>query len=458
MADEHEGLADVVAERDALRQQVSRENRIRWRHRVRSWTAAFLVALTCVSAVAATTGLWARRNFLDTSVFVERVTPLVDEMAMQEALTRVLGDRVTEAVDPRRLVSEELPDRGQILAAPIGAAVESFIRSLVGRFVTSDQFAALWAATVQRSHQAAVATLRGEANRFTSTAGGEVILNLVPIIDALLAEVGKLSPEILGRSVTLPTLTVEEAPDAAVRRLEAALGVNLRDGYGQVVVFQSTELSAVQDVVDLFDKGTVLLILLTLILLPLSLWVSPRRRRTVLQLCVGLAIGFLLVRRTSFYVEAQVLGEVKPVNREALQLVLGTFLNPLRAATLWVVAALAVAALGAVLTGPYPWMVPVRRAVAEATRRAARLTGQGARGVTDPRAVAWLQAYKDTVRIGEAAVLLVALLFLSLPWTVLFLLFAAAATVELLMTRTPTDEQADLPAPIPSGPLPPPRP
>ena len=464
MADDQESLAALLAERDALRQQVfSLEYQVRWRHRLRRWGAAFLVVLTCVSFAAATTGLWARRNFLNTEVFVERLAPLVEEVGMQEALTRVLGEEAVQAVDPRRLVSEALPERGQILVAPIGAAVETFIRNLVGRFVTSEQFDRLWAATVERSHRAAVALLEGKQSQFASTAGGEVTLNLVPIINAVLAEIGKLSPEILGRNITLPTLTVNDAPEAAVQRLESALGVNLEDGYGELVVFQSDELAAVQDVVTLFDRGTVLLVLLTLLLLPLTLWVSPRPRRTVLQLCVGIAIGLVLVRRTSFYVEGHVLDLLKdPANEPAVQLVLDTFLDPLRVATLWLLGGLAVAVVLAMLSGPYPWAVQLRAAVALAACRMASLAGRGARGVTDPRTVAWLQAYKDKVRLVEAAAFVFALLFLSLPWLVIFLLAAVIVGVELLLARATPEDLDDVPAAVsplpPSPPLPPHQP
>ncbi|MGH9279032.1 MAG: hypothetical protein ACRD12_13115 [Acidimicrobiales bacterium] len=452
MGDAEQALADVVAQRDALEQKVvTLENRMRWRARFRRWGAAFLVVLTCISFTAATTGVWAKRNFLNTEVFVERVGPLVHEVEMQEAISRILSDSAVEVIDPRRLVSEALPERGQILVGPISGAVESFIRNRVENFVASDQFDRLWLATVEKAHRSAVAVLEGKRSDFASTANGEVSLNLVPIINAVLAEIGKFSPDILGHNIQLPTLTVDEAPDAAVRRLEGALGVNLKDGYGQVTVFKSDELSSVQNAVELFDKGTILLVLATLVLLPLTLWVSPRWRRTLLQLCAGIAIGMVLVRRASFFVESDVLDLVKkPANEGAVQLLLTTFLAPLRTFALWVLAALAAVAAIAFITGPYPWMVRVRRGVRANTERAASLVGKGARSVADPRAATWLQAYKDKVRIGEAAVLLLALLFLNLSWLVIFVLFAIVAAIEVVMMRAlpePEPEQPEEPGP-----------
>ena len=64
--------------------------------------------------------------------------------------------------------------------------------------------------------------------------GDTVVLNLVPVINAVLAEIGDASPDIFGRTVNLPTLTVDDLPEDAIASIENALGRDLPDDFGQI--------------------------------------------------------------------------------------------------------------------------------------------------------------------------------------------------------------------------------
>ena len=188
-------------------------------------------------------------------------------------------------------------------------------------------------------------------------------LNLVPIIDDVLARIGQQSPEIFGKKVNLPTVTVEDVPKAAISKVESAFGIDLSDGYGQITVFQSDKLAEAQDAIALFDKLTVLLVVVTLVLLPLALWASPHRRRTLLQLLVGFALGVVLIRRFGYRLEGDLLSLVRiDENQGAVETALDVFVNPLRTACAWILAGLATIAAAALVTGPYPWAKRLRRA------------------------------------------------------------------------------------------------
>src|SRR5690606_34042786 len=108
------------------------------------------------------------------------------------------------------------------------------------------------------------------------------------------------------REIDLPEITVDEVPAAAISRIEDAMGVHLGEDFGQFTVYDDGTLTAAQHAVSLFDRYMVVLLPLGVALAVLAVWISRRRRRTLLQLCAGLVIGMVLVRRIAFRVHDEV--------------------------------------------------------------------------------------------------------------------------------------------------------
>ena len=125
--------------------------------------------------------------------------------------------------------------------------------------------------------------------------------------------------------------------------------------FGQFTVFDASRLQEVQDAVELFNRLVVFVAILAVALFALTLWVSPRRRRTLIQLVVGTALGVVLLRRLGLRLEDDVVDMVRPDNQEAAKVIVGAFVSSLLDATTWVLIVAAVIAVVAVITGPYPW-------------------------------------------------------------------------------------------------------
>ncbi|HET6949774.1 MAG TPA: hypothetical protein VFI47_05345 [Acidimicrobiales bacterium] len=433
-------VARLRAERDALRAEV---DSMRRKERQGGWwrrtVAALLVALACVVLVAAVVGIWARRNFLDTDRFVDRAGPLIEEPAVQQALAARLTEQVMTLVDPEALFQEALPERGQILAGPLAGAVEGFIGDQVETFMASEAFERLWVGALEVAHGTAVKVLRDESEVVT-TEGGQVTLNLLPIINAVLAEITAQSPEILGREVDLPDVTVEEIPEAAISRLEDALGVELGDDFGQFTVYDEGKLTAAQDAISLFDRLVVLLLPLGVVLAALALWLSRRRRRTLLQLAGGLALGMVLIRRVGFRLQDEIATlPPRPQGQRSASLAAEAFLQPLTTFGGWVLAGAAVVAAVAVLTGNYPWVVTLRRRAGVVWGQAIAATGERAR---DEATVAWITDHRDPLLAAGGAVALVILWAADLSWWGLFVVFALIAAYEVVVYRIGTPPEA----------------
>jgi hypothetical protein len=425
-------IEQLQAERDRLSREVKTlEEKKKSQSSIRTVGVFILVVLACVSFTGASVGVWAKRSFLNNEVFAERAAPLGADPAVQAALGVWVTDELMQVINPEEIFREALPDRGQILAVPLASAVRGFVQGKVDEFLASERFANLWSEAVTRAHARAVDVVEGSSD-VVSAQGDQIEVNLVPLVNGALAQVGQASPEIFGRTVDLPDLTVDDLPANAQARISEALGMPVGEDFGVIVIDDNGALSAAQEAVRLFGVAVWILVILATVLIPLALWVSHRRRRTLLQLVFGLALGLVLVRRLGFRLEGDALDRIaNETNRAAAKAITQSFVDPLLDATLialWVLLAIAVVA---VVTGPYRWAVALRRGVGNATASLGRIIGSAGERATDDATVAWLRANTGALQIGGAVVAVLALLLFDLSWFGLLVLMILLAAYEV---------------------------
>jgi hypothetical protein len=420
--------------------------------RIRGAAVVAVTALACVSFTGAVVGVWAERSFLDNDVFARRAVPIAEDPAVQAAVSRWITDQVMTVVKPEELFAEALPERGRILAVPLAGAVRGFVQSQVDDFVRSDTFARLWAAAVTRAHAAAVEVVEGRSEA-VGAEGGRIVVNLVPLVNAALARIGSRSPELFGRTIDFPDLTVEDLPASARQRLSQALGTPVGADFGVVRIDDGGRLAAAQDAVRLSSRLVWVLVALTAVSIPLALWLSRRRRRTLLQLVSGLALGLVLIRRVGLRVEGDAVDLIADDTvRAAARAIASAFLAPLLDTTallLWVLALVAAVAL---TTGPYRWATALRRGAARVGATALRTAEAVGDRAGDERTRAWVRADTGALQAVGVVAAVVALVVLDLSWwgllTLLVLLGAYQGGLWWL-GRAATTAPAGGPAPRP---------
>jgi hypothetical protein len=431
LAEERARLQEEV---DELRAQVTGA-KPRRAGRPRRIATAILVVVTALVVTVAVTSVWARRNALNTDRWVRTVGPIAEEPAVQQALGRYMTDQTMSAIDPEELFESALPERGQILAAPLTSALRGFVNDQVDSFLASETFQRLWVQINERAHQRVVQVLEGDLPPSLQVQGNDVVLNVVPLLNQVLARLGEQSPEIFGRTVDLPTVTVDEIPEEAVQKVESALGRDLPDNFGQFTVFDASKLQQVQDTVTLVNRLVVAAVILAVVLFALTLWVSPRRRRTLLQLMVGIALGIVIIRRLGLRLEDDVVELVKPENRDAVQVIVGAFVSSLLDATAWILGIAAVIAAVALLTGPYGWARALRRGTVSGAQAAVGAARSAINRQPDDPVVAWVGAHREVLQAGGIVVGILALLVFDLSWIGLFVLVALVIAYELVVQR-----------------------
>lgn len=226
-------------------------------------------------------------------------------------------------------------------------------------------------------------------------------------------------------------------------KLSNALGVPLPSNFGQITLVKSSDLATVQKGVKAFDRLTLVLPLAAIVLIALSLWLSVNRRRTVLQLAVGVSLLMIVERRVVIH-EQGVLASAAH-NPQLAQSVLGYLLHGFFVLTAWVLGVALVVLVIAVLSGPYRWAVAIRSRVQRTGRSIAGASSGGRRGV-----VAWMASHAAGLQLTGAVVAGILLLFVPVSWLSFLIIGVLLAACEIYLQRIkppPPDE-----APPASGP------
>jgi hypothetical protein len=434
-------IEKLRSERDELDARLrSTEERKDRRGRVRSLSAALLTLLACLAIVVTVPAGWTYRTIFDTDAFVDRVTPI----GFDPAVTPVLSDRLTTQifglVDVEAVVAEALPPRAQLLAGPLTGGIEDFVREKVDEVLSSDRFRDRWNQANRFAHTQIVAVLRNESE-IVDTAGGRVVLNLLPVVNEALQNIESRASGLFQKDVDLPEVTGGEVPDEVRDRISLALGVQVPEDFGEIVVFESDRLEAAQEAVSFFDRAIVFLAILTLVLIALALWMSRRRRRTLLKLVVGSMVGIVVVRRLAMWVEDEVVALAqRPDGERALGAITDQVLGSFFAVTLIViVVGLAIVAI-ALITGPYGWAVTARAKTSALARGVVNTASDSDR---QESTVTWVRAHREALQLAGGIVFVLLLLILELSWLGFLLLGGLIALYEIWLVRLGAGDTGD---------------
>lgn len=420
-------------ERDELDARLKRaEDRPAKRARARSVATAVFTLLACLAVTVTVPAGWTFRTIFDTDAFVDRVTPI----GFDSAVTPVLSDRLTtqifSLVDVDAIVAEALPPQGQILAGPLTGGIEDFVREKVDEVLSSDRFRDRWIRANRFAHTQIVAVLRNESE-IVDTAGGRVVLNLLPIVNEALQNIEARAAGLFQKDVDLPEVTGGEVPDEVRERISLALGVEVPEDFGEIVVFESERLEAAQEAVSFFDRAIVFLVILTLVLIGLALWVSQRRRRTLLQIIVGSMVGIVVVRRLAMWAEDEVVALAqRPDGERALAAITDQVFGSLFAVTqIVIIVGLVIVAI-ALITGPYGWAVTARTKTGALASGVVNTASDSAR---QESTVIWIRVHREALQLAGGIVFVLLLLILDLSLLAFVLLGGLIGLYELWLMR-----------------------
>jgi len=383
---------------------------------------AILVVLGCILAPLSVLSVWMKTVLLDTDSYVATVAPLAHDSNVQNAVANRVTNTLVANNNVEQRIVDRLPAKAKFIGPKIEGALSSAVHDVALQIVKSDQFAKLWKEANRRAHTQIVNLLEGKSPRDAiQTKNGEIVLDVGTIAE-------KVNSALQQHGIDAFSTAAQNASSK------------------QVVLVQSVWLKRSQNATNLLQELAIVLPILTLLCFAVAIWLSPRRRRTVLRSALGLALGLalLLIAFNSgrhFYLGAL----PSTVNSAAASTVYDQLLSALRLALRTGFVLALVVALAAWLAGPARPATRIREGVLNAVR------GHGAAGGEPTAFASFMARHRRGLRIVCIGLGLIVLVALDAPTPVQVLVIAgivllAVLLVEFLGRRaivTPATEGAD---------------
>jgi putative oligomerization/nucleic acid binding protein len=221
--------------------------------------------------------VWINRVALNTSVFTDTSSSLLDDPKIRSAVATRAVDELYANVDVQAELKTQLPEDFKSLSGPAAAGLRQASYQIVDRALEQPVFQRLFKITLEETHRTLVEVLEGGGER-VSTEGGEVTLDL--------------------RSIMLEAADRIGIGDQVADKIPADAG--------QIVILRSDELDTAQNVFQLLKTLAWVLPILTLVAFGLAVWLARERRRAIRGIGVTLAVvgvlGLLAARLTRNYV------------------------------------------------------------------------------------------------------------------------------------------------------------
>lgn len=266
--------------------------------RGRAIAARILTILALLVALVGGIAFYLERTVLDDDGIETIATELIQSDDIREQVASTAVERLYANVDVEQAIAERLPENQQALAPVLAGIARQGAVEAANRLLERPRLQAVWVRTATATQRQLVRLLEDEG-RFVSTTGGQVVLDLRPII----VELGEQYP-IVGR-----------------------LAERLPPDVGQVEIVESGELDTAQTLARILRVLSNWLWLVALALAAAAVWVARGRRRIELRaLAVGLiviGVVMLFVRRAagSYLVDELTSDATEPAGADAWSIV-----------------------------------------------------------------------------------------------------------------------------------------
>lgn len=415
--DERAELERLRRENATLRADTGRpRRRIRWR----SVIAVVLIVVGCVLAPVSLVAVWTHTEVSDTDQFVATAGPLIDDPAVQEALTNRVTTTVFQYVDVQGLADQtiaalaaqglrpELVARLKTFTPALASAVTGFVRDKVGQVIAGPQFAAAWNQALRVAHQQLVTVLSGDSQAI-AVQGGTVYLDLAPFIDAAKQ---RLSADGLTAVNAIPEV------------------------HPMIALAPADKLVRAQSAYAALDSFATVLPWITLLVLAAGVYLARVRLRALVGAGLGVASALVLLAAGLLVARSLLVGAVPAAGAPAAAASFDILVGSLRASGRVVLVLALVVALGAFLAGSSAGATAARH---WATGVLGRIRG-GPSAAGPVRS--WVAAHVRGLRIGAVALAALLFVFLSQPtgWAILLIaagLLVVLAVIEFLARPGP---------------------
>jgi hypothetical protein len=238
----------------------------------RSVGSAVLIILGVICLVLAPVAIWGRNLILNTDRYVQTVTPLADNVGVQNAVIAAVDRQVEANLDVPSLLADVLPPRAaQALGGALQGAVNSLVNNVTTNFVRSDKFHNLWVTVNRVGHQQITYLLTGKAppnSGLKLNNNGVVTLDLAVVVNAV-------KQQLVDRGLTIAS----KVP---------AVGATIEIAHTKGLVQARKAVRALNTLANWLPW-------LGLLLVGGGIAAAHRRRLAAIWAALGLALGMILI-------------------------------------------------------------------------------------------------------------------------------------------------------------------
>jgi hypothetical protein len=411
---------------------LARSGRTGWWRTLVATVCIVLAALLAPLAVVAT---WAHDQVGNTDRYLQTVTPLATDPAVQNAIVARVTDEIFTRLDVEAVTEQAvqaLQDRGlpprvatslNALSTPLAGAVRNFVSDQVRKLVESPQFVDAWVTANRTAHEQMVTLLTGKDSDTVTVTDNAVKINLAVFIE------------------TVKQILVDKG---------FTLAGNLPTVNAEFTIFESADLAKAQNGFKVLSALARWLAVVGLALIAVAVYVAKSRRRALLAAGLAVAGGMLLLGVTLNVLRPVYLSAIPEdqLPHDAAGVIYDQVVSFIRFSLRAVLVVALAVAIGAWLTGQSSSALATRRGIAAG---AAAVRGGGEHiGVNTGSFGAFLYRYRTLCRgaiIGVAALLYLAADHPTGSWTLKVLVVVVVLLLVLeVLARPPRREDSALPA------------
>ena len=391
----------------ALDQRGRRERRRAraWPHRGRGagGPVCHLLPLTYVVT-------WAHRVVLTTSGFEKTVVPIGTDPAVTSAAAVAITNQIFTSLNPQQIVANALPPKAAFLAGPVTNEAKGYVQDAVTKSLQSSQFQVLWKQAVDFAHAQLLSVLNGNSKAVTTT-NGQVVLNLVPLLNSALQEPGRLHRR-RGRPSGEPAdhqrqrvavhrvqKDLDRPQPARARHLRADSPVPCRQahrGPPRRAPLQRDRGVAAHSDAGGGHPG------------PVAVPSAAAHPAATVLSAVCWSGGHPPGGRTGLPIRCVDTGV--PANKSARRAILSHLFHQYFSISRWLVLGIIIVFLAALISGPYPWAISLRRPGRPYGREGWNLVQAIGGRARDDSTAAWVRSHVDLLRVlgvGVAVLLII---------------------------------------------------
>ena len=235
----------------------ARHERFAWR----TWVPWALVVLAAVVALISALNIWVKRQALSDTSWANASSQLLENEKVRSALSIYLVNQIYENVDVAQALEQRLPPRAKGLAQPLAAGLQGSAVTAVNALLSRPGVQKLWKEANRRAHRLFMDVLDGKHELLAST-GGNVVLNLRPILEQL------------GQQTGLGSRLAERLPPDA----------------GQITIMKGTQLDTARKTVKVIRVLSYFLFFLVIALFAVAIWLAREGKKRAVLLGAGISI------------------------------------------------------------------------------------------------------------------------------------------------------------------------